>query len=317
MRYVLSACLLASFASAAFAWPTKPVTLIVPYPPGGGTDVIARIVQEPLQKQLGQAVVIENRGGAGGSIGTAVAAKATPVGHTLLFTLSSHTINPAIYRHLPFDTEADFSAVSQVASLPQLFAVNAGTPYKTFRELVAYMKANPRQINYASVGVGSPSHMAGELLKLQLDVDMVHVPYRGGGPAVAAGIAGDVPLIIVSIPAAMGQVRSGRLRAVAVSTAKRTPILPDVPTVAEATGLKKYEVDSWYGVFAPAKTPKEVIERTNHELAAVLARADVKAKLLEQGAEAVHSTPEALAKRVHREIAEWQALVKKVPIEAD
>ena len=316
MRHALSALFLASLASTAFAWPTKPVTLIVPYPPGGGTDVNARIVQEPLQKQLGQPVLIENRGGAGGSIGTAVAAKATD-GHTLLFTLSSHTINPAIYRSLPFDTERDFAAVSQVASLPQLFAVNASTPYKTFRELVAYMKANPRKINYASVGIGSPSHMAGELLKLQLDVDMVHVPYRGGGPAVAAAMAGDVPLVIVSIPAAMGQVRSGRLRAVAVSTAKRTPILPDVPTVAEATGLKKYEVDSWYAVFAPAKTPNEVIERTNHDLAVVLARPDVKAKLLEQGAEAVHSTPEALARRVHREIAEWQALVKKVPIEAD
>jgi tripartite-type tricarboxylate transporter receptor subunit TctC len=317
MRRALSALFLASLTSAAFAWPTKPITLIVPYPPGGGTDVIARIVQEPLQKQLGQPLLIENRGGAGGSIGTAVVAKATPDGHTLLFTLSSHTINPAIYRSLPFDTERDFSAVSQVASLPQLFAVNAATPYKSFRELIAYMKANPRKINYASVGIGSPSHMAGELLKLQLDVDMVHVPYRGGGPAVAAAMAGDVPLVIVSIPAAMGQVRSGRLRPVAVSTAKRTPILPDVPTVAEATGLKSYEVDSWYAVFAPARTPAEVIERVNHDLATVLARTDVKAKLLEQGAEAVTSTPEALARRVHREIAEWQALVKKVPIEAD
>jgi tripartite-type tricarboxylate transporter receptor subunit TctC len=317
MRCVLSALVLASLSSAAFAWPAKPVTLIVPYPPGGGTDVIARIVQEPLAKQLGQPLLIENRGGAGGSIGTAVAAKAAPDGHTLLFTLSSHTINPAIYRNLSFDTERDFSAVSQVASLPQLFAVHPGTPYQSFRDIVAFMKANPGKINYGSVGVGSPSHMAGELLKLQLDVDMVHVPYRGGGPAVAAGMAGDVPLVIVSIPAAMGQVRSGRLRAVAVSTAKRTSILPDVPTVAEATGLKRYEVDSWYAVFAPAKTPKEVIERTNHELATVLARADVKAKLLEQGAEAAPSTPEALAKRVHREIAEWQALVKRVPIEAD
>lgn len=317
MRRLLSALVFASFASAAVAWPTKPVTFIVPYPPGGGTDVIARIVQEPLSKELGQPILIENRGGAGGSIGTAVAAKATPDGHTLLFTLSSHTINPAIYRSLPFDTERDFVAVSQVASLPQLFAVNAGTPYKSFRDLVAYMKANPRKINYASVGVGSPSHMAGELLKLQLDVDMVHVPYRGGGPAVAAAMAGDVPLVIVSIPAAMGQVRSGRLRAVAVSTAKRTPILADVPTVAEATGLKGYEVDSWYAVFAPAKTPADVVERANQAFATVLARADVKAKLLEQGALAAPSTPEALAKRVHREIAEWQALVKRVPIEAD
>ncbi len=317
MRCALSALFLATFASTAVAWPTKPVTLVVPYPPGGGTDVIARIVQEPLAKQLGQPVLIENRGGAGGSIGTAVVAKAAPDGQTLLFTLSSHTINPAIYHDLPFDTERDFSAITQVASLPQLFAVNSATPFLSFRELVAYIRANPRKLDYGSVGVGSPSHMAGELLKLQLDADMVHVPYRGGGPAVAAAMAGDVPLLIVSIPAAMGQVRSGRLRALAVSTAKRTPILPEVPTVAEATGLKKFEVDSWYAVFAPVKTPGEVIERSNRELATVLARTDVKAKLLEQGAEAAPSTPQALTRRVHREIAEWQALVKRVPIEAD
>jgi tripartite-type tricarboxylate transporter receptor subunit TctC len=321
MRRLLPAfalsCLVFSVGAAAAAWPTKPVTLIVPYPPGGGTDVIARIVQEPLSKQLGQPVLIENRGGAGGSIGTAAAAKAAPDGQTLLFTLSSHTINPAIYRTLPFDTERDFSAVSQVASLPQLFAVHPATPYRSFKDLVAYMKANAGKIDYASVGVGSPSHMAGELLKLKLDLDMVHVPYRGGGPAVAAAIAGDVPLLIVSIPAAMPQVRAGRLRALAVSTAKRTPILPDVPTVAEATGMKDFEVDSWYAVFAPARTPEDIILRTNKELAAVLARPEIKAKLLEQGAEAAPSTPEALAARVHREIAEWQALVKRVPIEAD
>jgi len=314
---IVLCCTVWSSAAVGAVWPTKPVNLIVPYPPGGGTDVIARIVQEPLARQLGQPVLIENRGGAGGSIGTAIAAKSAPDGHTLLFTLSSHTINPAIYHSLPFDTERDFSAVSQVASLPQLFAVHPGTPYRSFQDLVAYMKAHAGKIDYGSVGIGSPSHMAGELLKLKLDIDMMHVPYRGGGPAVAAAMAGDVPLLIVSIPAAMSQVRAGRLRALAVSTAKRTPILPDVPTVAEATGLKDFEVDSWYAVFAPARTSQDIILRTNKELAAVLARPEVKAKLLEQGAEAVPSTPEALARRVHREIAEWQALVKRVPIEAD
>src|SRR3954467_641396 len=314
---IVLCCTVWSSPAVGAVWPTKPVNLIVPYPPGGGTDVIARIVQEPLARQLGQPVLIENRGGAGGSIGTAIAAKSAPDGHTLLFTLSSHTINPAIYHSLPFDTERDFSAVSQVASLPQLFAVHPGTPYGSFQDLVAYMKAHAGKIDYGSVGIGSPSHMAGELLKLKLDIDMMHVPYRGGGPAVAAAMAGDVPLLIVSIPAAMSQVRAGRLRALAVSTAKRTPILPDVPTVAEATGLKDFEVDSWYAVFAPARTSQDIILRTNKELAAVLARPEVKAKLLEQGAEAVPSTPEALARRVHREIAEWQALVKRVPIEAD
>jgi tripartite-type tricarboxylate transporter receptor subunit TctC len=309
------ACALA--ASAAFAWPTKPITFVVPYPPGGGTDVIARIVQEPLSKQLGQPIVIENRGGAGGSIGTGVAAKATPDGHTLLFTLSSHSINPAIYKNLPFDTERDFRPVSTICSLPQLFAVYPGTPYKKFGELVEYIRTHPGKLDYASVGVGSPSHMAGELLELQLNAHMVHIPYRGGGPAVAATMAGDVPLLIVSIPAAMSQVRAGRLRPLAVSTAKRTSILPEIPTVAEATGLKGFEVDSWYAVFAPAKTPDEVIARMSKEIATVVARPDVKAKLLEQGAESMSSTPERLGQMVKREIAEWRTVVKHANIQAE
>jgi tripartite-type tricarboxylate transporter receptor subunit TctC len=304
-------------ANTAFAWPTKAVTFVVPYPPGGGTDVIARIVQEPLSKQLGHPVVIENRGGAGGSIGTAAAAKAQPDGHTLLFTLSSHSINPAIYKNLPFDTERDFRPISTICSLPQLFAVHPGTPYQSFKDLVAYAKGHPGKLDFASVGVGSPSHMAGELLELKLGIHMTHIPYRGGGPAVGATMAGDVPLLIVSIPAAMSQVRAGRLRPLAVSTAKRTPILPEVPTVAEATGLKDFEVDSWYAVFAPAKVPDEVIARMNQEIAAVVARPEVKAKLLEQGADAMSSTPEKLGQMVAREIAEWRAVVKHARIEAE
>jgi len=314
---LLAVLALAAVAAPAAAWPTKPVTLIVPYPPGGGTDIIARIVQEPLSKQLEHPVIIENRGGAGGSIGTAVVAKAPADGHTLLFTLSSHSINPAIYKTLPFDTEHDFRPISVVASLPQLFAVNPNTPYKSMKDLITYMKANPGKIDYASVGIGSPSHMAGELLKLKLGLYMVHIPYRGGGPAVAAGMAGDVPLVVVSIPAAMAQVRNGRLRPLAVSTKRRTPILPDVPTVAEATGVKDFEVDSWYAMFAPAKTPDEVIARMNKEIAVAVARPEVKAKLLEQGADGVSSTPEMLGNMVKREIVEWRTVVKRANIEGE
>jgi len=299
------------------AWPTKPVTFIVPYPPGGGTDIIARIVQEPLSKQLGQPIVIENRGGAGGSVGTAAAARATPDGYTLLFTLSSHSINPAIYAQLPFDTERDFRPISLVCSLPQLFAVNNATPYKSLEDVVQYMKKNPGKLDYASVGIGSPSHMAGELLELQLNAYMVHIPYRGGGPAVAAAMAGDVPLVIVSIPAAMSQVRSGRLRPLAVSTQKRTSILPDVPTVAEATGLKNFEVDSWYGMFAPAKVTDETVAVMNKAIANAVALPEVKAKLIEQGAEGMSSTPERLRSIVSREIAQWRELVKHTRIEGE
>jgi tripartite-type tricarboxylate transporter receptor subunit TctC len=311
----LIGCMLAP--ASAQQYPTKPVRLIVPFVPGGNSDSIARSIAPEMSKALGQPIVIENRGGAGGSIGTNVASKAAPDGHTLLFTLSSHSINPAIYKQLPFDTERDFRPVSTICSLPQLFAVNPATPYKSFAELVAFTKRNPGKLDYASVGIGSPSHMAGELLDLKLGTDMVHIPYRGGGPAVAATMAGDVPLLIVSIPAAMAQVRAGRLRPLAVSTAKRTPILPNVPTIAEAAGVKGFEVDSWYAVFAPAKTPDEVIARLNKEIATVVARPEVKAKLLEQGAEAMSSTPEKLGQMVKREIAEWRAVAKHANIEAE
>jgi tripartite-type tricarboxylate transporter receptor subunit TctC len=314
---LIAAGALAALSAGVGAWPTKPVTFIVPYPPGGGTDVIARIVQEPLAKQLGQPVVIENRGGAGGSVGTAVAARATPDGHTMLFTLSSHSINPVIYQSLPFDTERDFRPVSMVASLPQLFAVHPGTPFNTFGELVSYMREHPGKLDYASVGVGSPSHIAGELLKMRLSAYMVHIPYRGGGPAVAATMAGDVPLLIVSIPAAMSQVRAGRLRPLAVSTRQRTSILKDIPTVAEATGLADYEVDSWYAVFAPAQAPDESVERMSKAIAAVVAQPAVRAKLLEQGAEGRSSAPEALGKIVSHEIKQWRAVVRHANIKAD
>ena len=317
MRSLVFGLLMACAGLVNAAWPTKPVTFIVPYPPGGGTDIIARIVQEPLSKQLGQPIVIENRGGAGGSVGTAAAARATPDGYTLLFTLSSHSINPAIYAQLPFDTERDFRPISLVCSLPQLIAVNNATPYKTLEDVVQYMRKNPGKLDYASVGIGSPSHMAGELLELQLKTFMVHIPYRGGGPAVAATLAGDVPLVFVSIPAAMSQVRAGRLRPLAVTTQKRTSILPDVPTVAEATGLKTFEVDSWYGMFAPAKVPDETVAVMNKAIVNAVALPQVKAKLVEQGAEAMSSTPERLGSIVTREIAQWRELVKHTRIEGE
>jgi tripartite-type tricarboxylate transporter receptor subunit TctC len=222
-----------------------------------------------------------------------------------------------IFQKLPFDTERDFRPVSMVASLPQLFAVHPDTPYETFGELVSFMKSHPGQIDYASVGVGSPSHIAGELLKMRLPGHMVHIPYRGGGPAVAAAMAGDVPLLIVSIPAAMSQVRAGRLRPLAVSTRQRTSILKDVPTVAEATGIADYEVDSWYAVFAPAQAPDEAVERMSKAIAAVVVQPAVKAKLLEQGAEGRSSTPEALGQVVSREIGQWRAVVKHANIRAE
>ena len=308
----------ASTAGLAHAqsWPTKPIKLIVPYPPGGGTDVIARIVQEPLAKELGQQVIIDNRGGAGGSIGSALAAQSPSDGYTVLFTLSSHTINPAIYTKLPFDTEKDFSSVVTVASLPQILVANPNFPAKTVKEVIEMAKAKPGSISYASVGNGSPGHLAGAMMATDAGVDMTHIPYRGGGPAVTDVIAGQVPLLWVSIPAAAQFVKAGKLRALAVSTVKRSAVFPDVPTMVES-GFKGFEVDSWYAMFVPAKTPQTIIDRLNKATVNVLAQPEVKEKLLGQGAEAVGDTPAQLSGVVKKEIAKWKQVVKSANIKVD
>jgi len=316
-RKLLAAALLAA-APVALAqdYPSRPIRFIVPYPPGGGTDIIARIVQEPLTRALGQTIVIENRGGAGGAVGTAEAAKAAPDGYTVLFTLSSHTINPAMYK-LPFNTERDFAAVSLVASLPQLLAANPSVPVKNIQEMVAAAKAQPGRYAFASVGNGSPSHIAGELLMLQTGIQIVHVPYKGGGPAVADTLGGQVPYLFVSIPAAMSHVRSGKLKPLAVTTLKRSPAAPDVPTVAEALGLPDYEVDSWYAMFVPAGTPQPIIDKLQQAVARAVQTPEVKQKLLDQGADAVGSTSAELDRVVKTELKKWEQLVRDAKIKVD
>jgi tripartite-type tricarboxylate transporter receptor subunit TctC len=322
MKKWLSAALLClsgfSIAGPAHAqsWPTKQIKFIVPYPPGGGTDVIARIVQEPLSKELGQQVIIDNRGGAGGSIGSALAAQSPSDGYTVLFTLSSHTINPAIYTKLPFDTEKDFSSVVTVASLPQILVANPNFPAKTVKEVIEMAKAKPGSISYASVGNGSPGHLAGAMMATDAGVEMTHIPYRGGGPAVTDVIAGQVPLLWVSIPAAAQFVKTGKLKALAVSTVKRSAVFPDVPTMVES-GFKGFEVDSWYAMFVPAKTPQAIIDRINKATVNVLAQPEVKEKLLGQGAEAVGDTPAQLSGVVKKEIAKWKQVVKSANIKVD
>jgi tripartite-type tricarboxylate transporter receptor subunit TctC len=300
----------------AQSWPTKQIKFIVPYPPGGGTDVIARIVQEPLSKELGQQVIIDNRGGAGGSIGSALAAQSPSDGYTVLFTLSSHTINPAIYTKLPFDTEKDFSSVVTVASLPQILVANPNFPAKTVKEVIEMAKAKPGSISYASVGNGSPGHLAGAMMATDAGVEMTHIPYRGGGPAVTDVIAGQVPLLWVSIPAAAQFVKTGKLKALAVSTVKRSAVFPDVPTMVES-GFKGFEVDSWYAMFVPAKTPQTIIDRLNKATVNVLAQPEVKEKLLGQGAEAVGDSPAQLSGVVKKEIAKWKQVVKSANIKVD
>jgi tripartite-type tricarboxylate transporter receptor subunit TctC len=312
----LSALLLIGSGAGAQDWPSKPVRFIVPYPPGGGTDVIARIVQEPLSKALGQQIVIENRGGAGGALGTEAAAKSTADGYTFLFTLSSHTINPLLYK-LSFDVEKDFLSVSTVASLPQLIAANPASPFKTMQDIVTQAKAQPGKVAFASVGAGTPSHIAGELLKLRAGINLLHIPYKGGGPATTDVLGGQVPLLFVSIPAAMGFVKSGKLRPIAVTTLKRAGAAPDVPTVAEALNIPDYEVDSWYAVFAPARTPANAVTRMQQEIAKVVRLPEVKQKLLEQGADAVGNAPADLDAIVKAELKKWAALIQQAGIKLD
>jgi tripartite-type tricarboxylate transporter receptor subunit TctC len=294
-------------------WPSRPLRFIVPYPPGGGTDVIARIVQHPLAEALGQSILIENRGGAGGAVGTEVAAKSPADGYTFLFTLSSHTINPLLYK-LNYDVEHDFAPVSLIVSVPQLIAVNASSPLRSMQDLVAAAKARPGALSFASVGNGTPSHIAGELLKLSTGIDIVHIPYKGGGPAVADTLGGQVPVAIVTMPAAIGQVRAGKLHALAVTTRKRNPGAPEIPTVAEALRLPDYEVDSWYAMFAPAKTPPAVIARMQKEIARAIRLPEVKQRLLEQGGDAVGSTPEELERVVKAELKKWAEVIREANI---
>jgi tripartite-type tricarboxylate transporter receptor subunit TctC len=303
-------------AQSTAAYPEKPVRFLVPYPPGGGTDVVARIVQERFQMALGQTVLIENKGGAGGSLGTEVVAHAAADGYTVLFTLSSHTINPAIFPRLSFDTIKDFEPVGKVASLPQILVAHPQVSANTLAELIALAKAKPDLLSYASVGNGSPGHLAGELFKLRTGTQMTHIPYRGGGPAVTDVVAGQVPLLWVSIPAAAQFVKAGKLKALGVSTLKRSAAFPDVPTIQES-GIADFEVDSWYAMFVPAKTPKAIIEKLNRALNSVIADTGVREKLLAQGAEGVGGTPEALGKTVAAELPKWAKLVKDANIKAE
>jgi tripartite-type tricarboxylate transporter receptor subunit TctC len=298
-------------------YPDKPVRFVVPYPPGGGTDVIARIVQGKFEKVLGQSIVIDNRGGGGGSTGTAVAAQGAPDGYTVLFTLSSHTINPAIYPKLPFNTERDFEPVGMVASLPQILVANKGFAPNTVADMVQHAKSQPQgSVQFASVGNGSPGHLAGELLNLRTGSRIVHVPYRGGGPAINDVLGGQVPTLWVSIPAAAQFVKNGQLKAFAVSTTKRSAAFPDVPTMQES-GIADFDVDSWYAMFVPARTPKAIVEKLNAALNQVLADPEIKARLLEQGSEAVGGTPEKLAQVVAAEIPKWTSLVKQANLKID
>ena len=302
---------------AADAFPTKPIRIVVPFPPGGPADVLARTVGDRIAAALGQPVVVDNRPGAGGNIGMELVAKAAPDGHTLALAPAGNlTVNPSLYRNVPYDVGRDFAPVTVIAAVPNVLVVNPQVPAKDLAELIAYAKANPGKLNYSSPGPGSGAHLAGELLKSSAGIDIVHVPYSGIAPAVTAVIAGDVQLMFAGAPSALPQVAGGKLRALAVASPKRIASAPALPTLSEA-GLPGFDVTSWYSIVAPAATPPAVVERLQKEIARALTSPDVKAKLTGIGAEPIANTPEEFAAMIRVETAKWSKIVKDANIKIE
>lgn len=291
-------------------YPNKIVKLVVPYPPGGATDVIGRVLAQKLTSELGQQVIIENRAGAAGNIGAAAVANASPDGYTLLMgAMTSHSINAALNpKVVQFDMEKSFAPVSIVGRVPLVFTVNPSVKANTLAELIALAKAKPGALTFASAGNGSPQHLAGEMFQRVAGVKMLHVPYKGSGPAMTDLIGAQVDSMIETAPAAQGHIKAGKLRALATASSERVPTLPDVPTATEA-GLKGFEVSSMFGVAAPAGTPAPVIARLNGALKKILTSADVKEAMLAQGAIATYTTPEDAAKALREESAKWTKLI--------
>ncbi len=313
-----AALLLFAAGSALAQYPNKPIKMIVPYPPGGATDVIGRVLAQRLSTALGQQVVVDNRGGAGGNIGADAVAKSAPDGYTLLMgALTSHSIMATLEKDsIRYNLEKDLVPVAVVGLVPLVWVVHPSVPVKDMKEFIAYAKANPGKLTYASSGAGAPQRMCAELFRGMTGAEMIHVPYKGSGPAMTDLVGGQVNTMCETVPASMQLIKAGKLRALGVTTAKRISMLPDVPTTAEQ-GMPGYEVASMFGVLVPAGTPKPIIDRLNAELAKILATPEAQAQLLEQGAYAVQTTPEQAAARVRAEIAMWEKVIKQANIKSD
>jgi tripartite-type tricarboxylate transporter receptor subunit TctC len=297
-------------AAAAQTWPAKPITIIVPFVPGGTTDIIAREIGQKLSESLGKPVTIDNRGGAGGTLGAGIAAKAAPDGYTLFMATIAHTIAPSLYKKgLTYDFERDFAPITVVASVPNLLIVNPGLPVHSQKELIAYLKANPGKVSFGSAGNGSVEHLAGELFRFMTGTEMVHVPYKGGAPMMIDLIGGQIQMAIETSGSAAPYVRSGKVRALSVSTFRRSPAFPDLPTVDEA-GVKGYEVTTWYGLLAPRGTPPEVIDKIHQQIVAILQTPDMKKRLDEIGAEPGGMPPSEFAAFIVAETAKWGKVVR-------
>ena len=309
-------CAMAGVVHAAETYPSRPIRMIVAYPPGGGTDQVGRVLADQLTVTLGQNVVVDNRGGATGNIGTELAARAVPDGYTLLMgNVAPNAVNVSLFKKLGFDPVKDFAPVSLVAVTPNILVAHPSMPVKTIKELIAYAKAKPGTLNFPSAGVGSSSHLAGEMLKSLAGISMVHIPFKGGGPALVAVIAGEVQIMFATMPAAMPHVKSGKVKPVAVTTAKRSQAMPELPTIAES-GVKGYEASTWYGLLAPARTPPAIVTRLHADTVKILA-GPTRQRLEAQGFEPEGGTPAEFAAYIKTEIVKWAKVIKDAGIPAE
>ena len=317
LSLLMALALLLGLATAAAAqdYPTKPIRLIVSFPPGGSNDVVARIVTTPLGERLGKQVVVDNRGGAGGVLGTEVAAGSPPDGHTLLVISLAYTVNPWLYK-LKYDPIKSFVPVAMLASGPNVMTVHPSVPVNSVQELIALAKQKPGELNYASAGSGSFQHLGTELFKLMAGVDIVHVPFKGGGPAMIDVIGGHSQLLVSSLIQTVPHVRSGKLKALATGGAKRSAILPDIPTIAEA-GVPGYEMTNWWGIVAPAGTPQPILDKLAKEIGAVLSTPETQKQFAADGAEVLQKSPADFATFFAAELAKWERVVKDAKIKAE
>jgi tripartite-type tricarboxylate transporter receptor subunit TctC len=312
------ALLLVGFASVAAAqgYPTRPVRLIIPFPPGGSNDIVGRMIAAQLGERLGQTMVVDNRGGAGGTIGTELAARSQADGYTLLLISTAYAFNTSIYKKLPYDPVRSFTPVALLGSGPGVLVVNPALPVGSVRDLIALAKERPGKLNNASAGIGSFQHLASELFRIQAGIEWLHVPYKGGGPAMMDLIAGQADASVGSLIQMLPHIRSGKLKALGTTGAKRSPVLPDVPTVAEA-GVPGYEATNWWGFLAPAGTPPAIVERLHQEVVAVQASAETKRRFETEGAEALQMSPADFGAFIAAETAKWARVVKEAGITAE
>jgi tripartite-type tricarboxylate transporter receptor subunit TctC len=316
MKRILATLLLLPCLALAQGYPVRPVRIIVPFPPGGATDVMARVIAQKLSEFWGQQAVVDNKPGASGTIGSDLVAKSAADGYTLLLQGTQHAINLSIYKQLPYDTLRDFTPVAYIAIAPFLLVLHPSVPANSVTELIAYIKSKPGGVNYGSSGVGGAAHLAGEMFKTAAGVELTHIPYKGAAPAMADLLGAQVPMVFDPIPTSLPHVRGGRIKALAITSAKRTPLMPEVPTVAES-GLPGFEVAAWFGLYAPAATPADIVNKLNADVNRVLQLPEVKEKFAALGADSAAMTPDQFALHLRAEIAKFAKAIKESGAKAE